>query len=336
MFFFLLLPPIIFEAGYGLDRGHFFLNFGSICLYAVLGTVISTFVVGYLVAEVQARGMVGNVQVVMGGGSGGGGGGLGVGGAVGVGMAGAGVGAGVGPGGAAAAALPPPPPVNVKSALLFGALISAVDPVATLSIMGTPELNCDSLLYALVFGESVLNDAVAIVLFRTFQDFEGDTVGAGDAVAILANFVAVSLGSVISGVATALACCYLCKVRGREGATVAMRRWRRRRRRRRGLLVLSRLSSTDSSSTCCFPARSLARSPSLPSCALPRTRTRTNPTNPPPGDAAARLPRVRGGHAAAVLVRVLRAGRDAAAVGHHGALLQRDRARALQPAEFVR
>ena len=136
-----------------------------------------------------------------------------MGGAVGVGMAGAGVGG---------AAAPPPPPVNVKSALLFGALISAVDPVATLSIMGTPELNCDSLLYALVFGESVLNDAVAIVLFRTFQDFEGDTVGAGDAVAILANFVAVSLGSVISGVATALACCYLCKVRERRMAVAAV------------------------------------------------------------------------------------------------------------------
>jgi sodium/hydrogen exchanger 8 len=31
-------------------------------------------------------------------------------------------------------------------ALLFGALISAVDPVATLSILGNPELNCNPLL----------------------------------------------------------------------------------------------------------------------------------------------------------------------------------------------
>ena len=52
--------------------------------------------------------------------------------------------------------------------LLFGALISAVDPVATLAIMGVPELQCNKMLYSLVFGESVLNDAVAIVLFRTF------------------------------------------------------------------------------------------------------------------------------------------------------------------------
>jgi solute carrier family 9 (sodium/hydrogen exchanger), member 8 len=57
-------------------------------------------------------------------------------------------------------------PIDTSSpleALLFGALISAVDPVATLSILGNPELNVDPLLYSLVFGESVLNDAVAIV-----------------------------------------------------------------------------------------------------------------------------------------------------------------------------
>ena len=60
-------------------------------------------------------------------------------------------------------------PLDASSPLqsfLFGALISAVDPVATLSIMGHPELQCDPLLYSLVFGESVLNDAVAIVLFK--------------------------------------------------------------------------------------------------------------------------------------------------------------------------
>ena len=45
-------------------------------------------------------------------------------------------------------------------ALIFGALLSSVDPMATLSIMGNPEIKCDSLLYSLVFGESVLNDAV--------------------------------------------------------------------------------------------------------------------------------------------------------------------------------
>ena len=70
--------------------------------------------------------------------------------------------------------------VDVSSpaeSLLFGALISAVNPVATLSVMDiimgaeSPGEKCDPLLYSLVFGESVLNDAVAIVLFHTFTKF---------------------------------------------------------------------------------------------------------------------------------------------------------------------
>ena len=43
--------------------------------------------------------------------------------------------------------------------LMFGALISATDPVTVLSIF--QELGTDTNLYALVFGESVLNDAVS-------------------------------------------------------------------------------------------------------------------------------------------------------------------------------
>ncbi|VAI17183.1 unnamed protein product [Triticum turgidum subsp. durum] len=48
--------------------------------------------------------------------------------------------------------------------LMFGALISATDPVTVLSIF--QELGSDVNLYALVFGESVLNDAMAISLYR--------------------------------------------------------------------------------------------------------------------------------------------------------------------------
>ncbi|MCL7023880.1 hypothetical protein MKW94_001015 [Papaver nudicaule] len=48
--------------------------------------------------------------------------------------------------------------------LMFGALISATDPVTVLSIF--QELGTDMNLYALVFGESVLNDAMAISLYR--------------------------------------------------------------------------------------------------------------------------------------------------------------------------
>ena len=44
----------------------------------------------------------------------------------------------------------------------FGAIISATDPVTVLSIFS--DLRADVDLFAFIFGESVLNDAVAIVL----------------------------------------------------------------------------------------------------------------------------------------------------------------------------
>ncbi|XP_018026186.1 sodium/hydrogen exchanger 8-like [Hyalella azteca] len=50
----------------------------------------------------------------------------------------------------------------------FGSLISAVDPVATLALFNA--LQVDPILYMLVFGESILNDAVAIVLTTSVLD----------------------------------------------------------------------------------------------------------------------------------------------------------------------
>ncbi|CAG2059184.1 unnamed protein product [Timema podura] len=51
--------------------------------------------------------------------------------------------------------------------LYFGALISSTDPLTILAIFN--DLHVDVNLYALVFGESVLNDAVAIVLSGKFE-----------------------------------------------------------------------------------------------------------------------------------------------------------------------
>jgi len=55
----------------------------------------------------------------------------------------------------------------VFDSLAFGSLISAVDPVATIVILSN--VGVHKRLYMLIFGESVLNDAVSIILFRTFH-----------------------------------------------------------------------------------------------------------------------------------------------------------------------
>jgi len=52
--------------------------------------------------------------------------------------------------------------LNLVESFAFGSLISAVDPVATLAIFQA--IDVDQILYMLVFGESMLNDAVSIVL----------------------------------------------------------------------------------------------------------------------------------------------------------------------------
>lgn len=48
---------------------------------------------------------------------------------------------------------------------VFGALISAVDPVSVLELF--QELNVNRALHAIIFGESILNDGVCIALYRT-------------------------------------------------------------------------------------------------------------------------------------------------------------------------
>ena len=52
--------------------------------------------------------------------------------------------------------------LNIQESMAYGSLISAVDPVATIAIFSA--MKVDPTLNMLVFGESILNDAVSIVL----------------------------------------------------------------------------------------------------------------------------------------------------------------------------
>ncbi|XP_076685697.1 na[+]/H[+] hydrogen exchanger 3 isoform X6 [Andrena cerasifolii] len=121
IFFNIILPPIIFHAGYSLKRKYFFRNLGAILMYALIGTTISAFVIGAL--------MYVFVQLIP----------------------------------------HPSDSFTFLDTLYFGALISPTDPLTIISIFN--DLHVDVNLYALVFGESVLNDAVAIVLSGSIQNY---------------------------------------------------------------------------------------------------------------------------------------------------------------------
>jgi sodium/hydrogen exchanger-like protein 6/7 len=99
-------------------------------------------------------------------------------------------------------------------AISVGATLSATDPVTILAIFNTYKV--DPKLYTIIFGESILNDAVAIVLFETAQRYKegasGGTLGIVSLFEGVGIFLAVFFGSlvigVVIGIGTALALKY--------------------------------------------------------------------------------------------------------------------------------
>ncbi|XP_068188709.1 Na(+)/H(+) exchanger beta-like [Antennarius striatus] len=88
--------------------------------------------------------------------------------------------------------------VDLLSCLLFGSIISAVDPVAVLAVF--EEIHINELLHTLVFGESLLNDAVTVVLYHLFEEFShAGTVTVVDALLGVVCFFVVSLGGIMVG-----------------------------------------------------------------------------------------------------------------------------------------
>ena len=89
--------------------------------------------------------------------------------------------------------------LGLLASLVFGSLISATDPVTVLAVFQALGVKVD--LFSMVFGESVLNDAVAIVLSRTLLSFNSPDahVDAASIAAAVLSFVVIFLGSALIG-----------------------------------------------------------------------------------------------------------------------------------------
>eukprot|EP00096_Caligus_rogercresseyi_P006867 TRINITY_DN2383_c0_g1_i1.p1 TRINITY_DN2383_c0_g1~~TRINITY_DN2383_c0_g1_i1.p1 ORF type:complete len:889 (-),score=207.95 TRINITY_DN2383_c0_g1_i1:856-3522(-) len=92
-------------------------------------------------------------------------------------------------------------PPNILEMLLFSSLISAVDPVAVLAVF--EEIHIDDILYIVVFGESLLNDAVTVVLYSMFEAYNEmgqSNIQYTDVFGGLASFLVVALGGTFVGI----------------------------------------------------------------------------------------------------------------------------------------
>ncbi|XP_050206345.1 sodium/hydrogen exchanger 6 [Mercurialis annua] len=103
-------------------------------------------------------------------------------------------------------------PLPLVECLMFGALISATDPVTVLSIF--QELGTDTNLYALVFGESVLNDAMAISLYRTMSLVNSHASSGTNFFMLVVRFLETFAGSMSAGVGVGFISALLFKYAG--------------------------------------------------------------------------------------------------------------------------
>lgn len=99
--------------------------------------------------------------------------------------------------------------VTFLDSLIFGSTLSATDPVTILAIFNTYKV--DPQLYSIVFGESILNDAVSIVMFDTLSRFRGSVIHVGSVFHGMWIFAVVFSMSTVLGVVFGLGCSLMLK-----------------------------------------------------------------------------------------------------------------------------
>lgn len=152
LFLCILLPPIIFEAALSVNKFQFKRRRLAIFMFAVVGTILSTFMTG-LIVHYGSKYLSDTT-------------------------------------------------IPLLDSFIFGSLISSIDPVAILSVLTNLNLTEKDTIFIMVFGESLLNDGVAITLFKTLLlHYNGDasSVSTDEVLGTIADFFIVVVGSIIIG-----------------------------------------------------------------------------------------------------------------------------------------
>ncbi|XP_035549189.1 sodium/hydrogen exchanger 1-like isoform X2 [Juglans regia] len=98
--------------------------------------------------------------------------------------------------------------LDIGDYLAIGAIFAATDSVCTLQVLNQDET---PLLYSLVFGEGVVNDATSVVLFNAIQSFDLNHIDPRIGLHFIGNFFYLFLTSTMLGVITGLLSAYIIK-----------------------------------------------------------------------------------------------------------------------------
>ncbi|KAL8264661.1 hypothetical protein R6Q59_022791 [Mikania micrantha] len=92
--------------------------------------------------------------------------------------------------------------------LAIGAIFSATDSVCTLQVLNQDQT---PLLYSLVFGEGVVNDATSVVIFNAVQNFDLSQITTAVAFQLIGNFFYLFITSTLLGAGAGLLSAYIIK-----------------------------------------------------------------------------------------------------------------------------